>query len=77
MKGVIDGIIRMEHISLNRAVGFGKFRLSANSSPLLRGRTNTRTHTECGKLTRVFEAGDASALVHTHFGAHTHTHFVR
>lgn len=42
MKGVIDGIIRTEHISLNRAVGFEKLRVSANSSSVLRGRTNTR-----------------------------------
>lgn len=57
MKGVIDGIIRTEHISLNRAVGFKKRRLSANSSLVLRGRTNTRTHTQCAELTRVFKAG--------------------
>lgn len=63
MKGVIDGIIRMEHISLNSAVGFGKFRVSANSSSVLRGRTNTRTHTECAELTRVFEAGKGCVCV--------------
>lgn len=54
MKGVIDGIIRTEHISLNRSVGFGSYMFKlvlvgsrSNKHAGIKNNThaNTRTHT--------------------------------
>lgn len=72
MKGVIDGIIITQHISLNRTVGFGSCmfqHVPILVSPCLNVQTytHTRTHTKYTKLSKPKELFEAPY-------SHTHTH---
>lgn len=84
MKGVIDGIIRTEHISLNRSVGFGSYMfklvlVGSRSNKHAGIKNNTHAHTHERKNARSNGELSTQKKRHAEFNqAHpytrTHTH---